>query len=215
MNGSRQKQLLYVLGGLLLIVAWQYWPSSSKDAGDALRGPAAQRAATDEEGDSPRAARPVSGREVQHARPGDRVVAIRAAELDSIPSFGVSGRDPWRFYVPPPPPPPPAPKPHVKTAAELEAERLARERAEAEARERARIAAIPRPPEFTLQYVGHFGPPTRKVAVFSDGKNELIALEGDTLNNRFIVSRIGLESVEIKFVGFPDVPAKRVGIGRR
>ena len=214
MSGSRQKTLLMILGGLLLIAAWRYLTPSSGGAGSAT-GPAAQRPRTDEEGDPTGRARPAANSETKRPRPGDRVSQIRIADLDRIPSLAVTGRDPWRFVDPPPPKPPEPPPPRPLSAAELEAMRLQRERDA----ERARLAAIeaakPKPAEFTLQYLGHFGPATKRIAVFSDGKKIFNAVEGETLDKKFIVARIGLESVEIRFVGFPDWPAKRVGLGRR
>lgn len=217
MNGaspSRQKTLLLVLGGLALIAAWRYFGPSSGGKADVAET-AAARPAVDAEGDPVGKARPASRNDARPPRPGDRVSEIRIAELDSIPSLGVAGRDPWRFVDPPPPPPPAPPKPRELTPAEIEAMRRQRELEE----ERRRLAAIdaakPRPAEFTWQYIGQFGPANKRIAVFSDGKKTYNALEGDTLDKKFILARIGLESVEIRFVGFPEVPAKRVGIGRR
>ena len=89
-----------------------------------------------------------------------------------------------------------------------------RRRAEEAARLAAIEAAKPKPPEFTMEYLGNFGPPSRRVAVFSDGKKIHNALEGEVIDNKFIVARIGYESVDIRFVGFPDTPAQRLGIRR-
>ena len=75
--------------------------------------------------------------------------------------------------------------------------------------------AKPRPPEFTLQYLGSFGSANRRIAVFTDGKTVHNLQEGQVLEGKFIVARIGYESVDIKFVNFPDEPAKRLGIQRR
>lgn len=91
----------------------------------------------------------------------------------------------------------------------------ARRRAEEAARLAAIEAAKPKPAEFTLKYLGYFGPSNKKIAVFTDGKAEISAQEGETIDNKFIVARIGYESVDIRFVGFPDWPAKRVGIQSR
>lgn len=139
------------------------------------------------------------------------VSVLRLEDLDGRPATYRPGRNPFRFGEPPQPPPPPPP-----TAAELEAaarraaeEALLRQRLEAE---RAAQAAIPRPPEFTLRYLGNFGPSGRRIAVFSDGHSIYNAFEGDVLEGRFEVARIGYESVEIRYVGFPGVPALRVGI---
>lgn len=97
-----------------------------------------------------------------------------------------------------------------------ERRRAAEEEARRAAEEADRLAAIPKPPEFTLEYMGNFGPANRRIAVFTDGKKIYNLQEGGILEGKFIVARIGFESVDIKFVNFPDEPAKRLAIqGRR
>lgn len=75
---------------------------------------------------------------------------------------------------------------------------------------------LPHPDDFTLRYLGRFGPPEKQIAVFTDGRRILNRQEGEVLDGRFIVSRIGYESVDIRFVGFPEAPARHVGVvGKR
>lgn len=92
-------------------------------------------------------------------------------------------------------------------------EELERRRQEELARQQAE-AAIPKPPPFTMVYVGNFGPPSRRIAVFFDGKDTINALEGEVIDDKFIVARIGYESVDIQFAGFPNWPAQRLAVGR-
>lgn len=213
-GGSRQKNLLIVLGILLVIVAWKYLrPMLGFGGDDAAQAPVAR--ALGEPGDEPAVpSRPI--RESHTAHPGDRVAVLRVPDLDRMPGEARVGRDPWRFVDPPPPPPP---KPYVPSADELrrmeEERRRQAEAAAAAAAEAARLAAIPKPPEFTMEYLGNFGPPDKKIAVFSNGKTTLNALEGQVIDNKFIVARIGYESVDIKFVNFPGTPAKRLGVRKR
>jgi hypothetical protein len=211
---ERQKRLLMVLGALLLIVAWRYLPAMlGLGGGDdaAVDVPNAQRSLDDE----PARRRLPAGEESQGARPGDRVEILRVADLDRAPRPLVAGRDPWRFIDPPPPPIKPPPPPRQPTAEELERQRLAELERQRLAELAAREAAKPRPPEFTMEYLGYFGPADKKIAVFTNGKNQINVLEGGVIQNHFIVDRIGYESVDIRFVGFPDVPPKRVGVRRR
>lgn len=126
------------------------------------------------------------------------------------------GRNPFEYYRKPPPP---RPEPQGPTAEELAAQREA-ERLRREAAERARAEAAaaqaeakPEPPSFQLTFLGSFGPESRKIAVFTDGEEIYNALVGDVLNEKFVVSDIGFESVSITYVGFPEEPATRVGIG--
>jgi hypothetical protein len=49
--------------------------------------------------------------------------------------------------------------------------------------------------------------------VFSDGKTIYNALRGEILHGKFQVHAIGYESVDLTFVGFPDVPPERLAVG--
>ena len=71
------------------------------------------------------------------------------------------------------------------------------------------------PPPVTVVYLGCFGPERRRIAVFADDKGENLynVQVGEVVEGKFIVDRIGYESVDLKFVGFPDEPAKRLPIG--
>lgn len=210
MNGeARQKQLLAILGVLLLILVWRYLlgPMFSGGSGgeDASVAPAAQ----------PSLPRP----DGTDGEPGEeRVAALRMGDLERVPPVYTPGRDPWRFVDPPPPPePPPPPGP---TAEELRAREEARRRAQEAAAAAAAAAAVeaakPKPPEFTLAYIGQVGPADQRYAVFTDGnKTEFTVREGQVLQGKFVVARIGLESVDIRYVDFPDWPAERVPLRPR
>ena len=65
-----------------------------------------------------------------------------------------------------------------------------------------------------MRYLGSFGPRDRRIAVFEDpaGGGVFNAREGETLQGKFIVDKIGYESVDLRFVGFPDEPPRRLGI---
>ncbi len=220
MNASRQRVLILILIALALIAAWRYFLAPMLGiGGDEAPAPAAAaaRPATDGEGDPlSRTGRSNANEQRHGARPGDRVEVLRLADLDRVPAESPGGRDPWRF-VDPPPPKPIVPKgPSAEELARLEAARkAAEERARAAAQVAAAEAAKPRPAEFTLQYLGRFGPANKKLAVFTNGKDVQNVQEGDVIDNKFIVAHIGLESVDIRFVGFPDWPTKRVGVTPR
>lgn len=203
MTPARRQQLLFLLLAVAVALALYRWlPALVPEAPPAplveSRPPAQGRAGR----------QPVvtgkSGLEVAE------VVELRLRDLDVEPSEFRVGRDPFRFGAAPTPPPPPPP-----TAAELAAMEQARLQAEEQNRRRAVEDAKPRPPAFDLTYLGSFGPPDRRVAVFSDKTRQEIlnARRGEVLRGKFILDEIGLESVSLKFVGFPQVPAQRVGIG--
>ena len=194
---SRERRLLGALGFLatlwILRVLWGLASPGGGADGDAALG----------------GAQPAGRARRSSAIPTD-VVVVRTDLLDPAARGELEiGRDPFRFGPPPPPPPPPEP-----TAEELKRARLAEEQRLARERERVAEMAKPRPPEVTLRYLGSFGPRARRIAVFADasGNSVVNARAGDTLEGKFIVDSIGFESVDLKFVGFPDVPARRLGI---
>ena len=212
----RLRLLLGLLGVLLVVLALRVAGLGGDDPPPVE--PAARPAIDDPDAfpaprpGAGRRARPAGGKEDDD--PPDQVVDLRLDLLEREPRSYRPGRNPWIF---PPPPPPPPPKP--PSAAELarqqdEAERIARE--QAAAAEAARLEALkPKPPPFTMKYVGSFGPAGRRLAVFSDGKEIVNARQGEVLHGKFIVARIGYESVDIQFVGFPAEPPLRLAVGRQ
>jgi hypothetical protein len=215
----RSKLLLAVLGVLLVFLLVRSFGSDQPPAPRPARfvptedlaeatAPAAPPAPS---GVRPRAA---AKREAEQPR---EVTALRAADLEIVPPAFTPGRDPWRFVDPPPPPPPPPPPgptpEQLRAMAEAQARALEAQREAA--RKAAEEAALPRPAEFTMEYLGNFGPKERKIAVFSDGQDVHNAREGEVIDQKFIVAHIGLESVDIEFVGFPDWPAQRLAVRSR
>lgn len=72
----------------------------------------------------------------------------------------------------------------------------------------------PQPPAFTLKYIGTFGPTGNPIATFS-GNGEIVNVRvGETIDGKFILRNIGIESVEIGYVGFPADVKTRVPIGQ-
>jgi len=72
----------------------------------------------------------------------------------------------------------------------------------------------PQPPAFSLKYIGTFGPVNNPIATFS-GNGEIVNVRvGETIEGKFILRSIGIESVEIGYVGFPTDVKTRVPIGQ-
>lgn len=190
--GDRERRLLGVLVlALVALGAYRLWPLLRP--GDSLG---------DDAGGGPRA----------NAAKVD-LPALRSADLEIVSGSFVPGRDPFRFGAPPPPPAPPPP-----TKAELEAMRKRQQEDEAarQAADRARQieAGRPHPPAVDyLKFLGSFGPKNHRIAVFSDGKTIYNAAEGEVIDRKFVVDKIGYESVDLKFVGFPDEPPARLAAG--
>ena len=214
---NRQKVLLGVLAVLLLFVAWHYLGGDDEPMGPPSGMNARPHAADDEV--APPSAAPVApaaaggkgGRD--KAAPTREVKELRVAQLDQVPHSFTIGRDPWRFYVPPPPPIKPPPPPSQE---ELERQRrLAEEQArlQREAEEKAKYIREHTPPVFTMSYLGTFGPPSRRFAVFSDGKTIYNVPEGERIAGNFWLSHIGYESVDISYTLLPDAQPQRVAAG--
>jgi hypothetical protein len=211
-NESRTKLLLGVLGVLVLFVVWRYIGPSSGGSVETGGG-------NEYNLGSPMGKIPGAGQEVKP--PVEEIVDLKVADLQPQQHQYQVGRDPWHFAEPPPPPPPPPIKPPPPpTKEELEAQRaaeaeLARQRAEAEriAREE---AMRPKPPQFGMKCIGKFGPAESPIAVFvgPDGKTIQNVRQGGVIDGKFILSQVGYESVEIRYVDFPNEPPLRLPIGR-
>ncbi|MEA2569604.1 MAG: hypothetical protein QOI24_1605 [Acidobacteriota bacterium] len=73
---------------------------------------------------------------------------------------------------------------------------------------------VPTPPTFPWHCIGRFGPDNAPfVALANDAHEVLNARGGETVGGQFIVRSIGVESVEIGFVGFPATAGTRIAIG--
>ena len=72
----------------------------------------------------------------------------------------------------------------------------------------------PVPPQFNYKYIGTFGPPNAPLATFISGDEIINAHVGDTIAGKFVLRNIGIESVEIGFVGFPPDVTRRIPLGQ-
>jgi len=129
---------------------------------------------------------------------------LEIARLEGqISAEDVPGRNPFAWGVPPTPTPdyeatrtytpPPTPVPRTpRPTATPDPNRT------------------PPPPRFERLYLGNFGPQRLPVVVFRNGEKVEIAVPGMVLDDKFVVRGIGLESVEIGFVGYPEEVSTRV-----
>jgi len=70
----------------------------------------------------------------------------------------------------------------------------------------------PRPPDIVFKFIGTFGPKDHPIAVVQQGDQVLNVRTGDTLFGKFVLRKVGYESIDVGFVGFPDSETRRVGI---
>lgn len=113
--------------------------------------------------------------------------ALKLDKLEPVAGKPSADRNPFRFGVPPPPPAPPAPKyvappppppppppqPYVP----------------------------PAPPQITLKFVGVIQRPDGvKMASLSDGRGIMMGREGDVIDGRYRIVKIGVESIVMEYV---------------
>ena len=148
---------------------------------------------------------PAAGRAGGAAESGD-ILALKSLDAGEVEGEYEPGRDPFRFYEPPPPPPPPPrpqpPPPRPQPVAPQPPPGPV-------------VPPKPQPPPIDVQYLGSFGPEAAPIAVFTDPDGEQIwnVRIGEVIEGKFRVVRIGYESVDLGYVGFPDEPPTRLPVG--
>ncbi len=182
--GQREKVLLALLAILAPIGTWQYVK------------PALLKLAS---GGGGSVGKVSSIQERKIAR--EDIAALRLAALDARSGEYEPDRNIFRYgEKPKPPPPPPPPRPVVRDVPRPTGPPPP--------------PPPPKPPPVDVTLVGIFGPKYRRIAVLTDGDNWFQnALEQEVVREKFIVHKIGYQSVDFKFVGFPGVEPKRIEIG--
>jgi len=74
---------------------------------------------------------------------------------------------------------------------------------------------LPPPPPFKWKFIGFFGPSRLTVAVFRNGDDIEVAVPGEVIDETFIVREVGLESVLIGFVGYPEEETTRASLEKK
>jgi len=117
---------------------------------------------------------------------------LAEVNLDALkrdrPEPADSDRNPFRFEPKPPPPPPPMPKLPNKTATTpLDAAPI----------------EPPPPPPIPLKYIGLVNldnPKVDRIAVLSDSRGVYHGREGDIIEGRYQILRIGVESIDLAYL---------------
>ncbi len=183
---NRTKLLLGILAFLGIFAAWT-WIGPGGDR----RGDGAETA--------PVGRVPAAGRAAAKA-PVEQVEELRLAALTAASGSRAIGRNPWSFGLPPEPAPRaitsvidshPGPRPQPPVAP-------------------VPAPAVAGPPVFPWRYLGSFGPRDRRIATFAEGDTVHNRREGEVLADRFVLEHIGIESVDVRPLGFPGAPAQRV-----
>ena len=170
--------LAALLTALTGVLAWQLWPSGSSPvaAGATARRPTG----TPARGQAPAPLDP-------------KGLDVRLGKLEVVRSEpGGPERDPFRFQPRPPPEPPPPP-PVAKPTPGVGPG--------ASAVDPSQPPPPPPPPPITLKFIGVVTRESKtKIAVLSDGRFVFHGREGDIIEGRYRVVRIGEESVQMEYL---------------
>jgi hypothetical protein len=141
-----------------------------------------------------------AGRGLQPNAPGVGMIHMEWLETQS--GSYRSERNLFAYKEPPPPPPPPPPPAPVPVPVQPVVPQPPPP------------PAAPVPPQFAFHYIGTFGTANNPIATFS-GNGEIVNVRvGETIDGKFILRSIGIESVEIGYVGFPADVKTRIPIGQ-
>ena len=138
------------------------------------------------------ATRPVPATGAQ-ARPKNPLTEVDLKALEAErPEPADSTRNPFRFKPKPAPPPPPA-------AA------IIRQREQEKAAEQALTLPVgpPPPPRIPLKYIGDMSDPkdpAKRIAILSDSRSTYYGREGEVVEGRYRILRIGVESIELAYL---------------
>jgi hypothetical protein len=185
-----RRGLLFLLGLLVVVLALRFWPSGSQDGSAPPRATAA--GSTARPGGTPASASEIPPLALQDGR----------GEIG-----GGVVRNVFAFHVPPTPTPkplPPVPTPiPVPGQAQFIGPRLPTPTP---------TATPIVPPAIPYRAIGVFGPRDKPIVTFEDGPRLINAREGDVLDGRFILKRVGRESVDFAFVGLPPEITRRIPV---
>lgn len=187
---SSRKSLLFLFGLLVVVLALRFWPRGSGGASVPARATAT--------GSAPRpGGAPASPSEIPSL-----AFQVGRGEIG-----GSVVRNVFAFHVPPTPTPkplPPAPTPvPVQGSPQFIGPRL---------RTPTPTATPIVPPAIPYRAIGVFGPREKPIVTFEDGPRLINAREGDVLDGRFLLKRVGRESVDFAFVGLPPEITRRIPV---
>ena len=118
-------------------------------------------------------------------------VDLKALEVER-PEPEEGTRNPFRFKPKPPPPPPP-PSPAV----------IQQQQQAAAAAQAAQPVGPPPPPRIPLKYIGDMKDPKNtntRIAILSDARGVYYGREGEVIEGRYQILRIGVESIELAYL---------------
>ncbi len=189
-------------------------------------------------GEQARARVPAAGSHAAAPQPAGYggIETVHTEWLDAQTGSYKSERNLFAYREPPPPPPPPPPKPlpdrdhdGVPDVKDNCPDVYNPDQADSDhngigdacdsawqAYIKANPPAPPKPvpPPFDFKYIGTFGSRENPIATFNRSGEIVNARVGGAIDGKFILRSIGIESVEIGFVGFPPDVRQRIPLGQ-
>lgn len=191
--GTRKQAILFGVLAIVLLFAVVKW--SGRDRTPAAPLPASVTVAE-------RRAAPVArGGKPRRTVGPDEIPLIGPRDLDPQVRFGggETGRDLFDFREPTPTPPPvPTPAPTIPPVFGPPGPPPP--------------PPTPAPPPIHFRLVGIFGPANNPIAAIEYGDQILNAREKDVILRAYIIQKIGYESIDVGFVGFPPTESRRLAI---
>ena len=186
---ASRRAILGLLSLLVVVAAYRFWPREEEPV-VATRPRTALRSA-------PRGAAPTGASDVPALALGQGRGEIEGSVVRNV----------FAFHVPPTPTPkplPPTPTPFpAPGSVEFIGPRLPTPTP---------TATPIVPPSIPFRALGVFGPREKPIVTFEDGARLINAREGDVLDGRFILRRVGRESVDFAFVGLPPEITRRIPV---
>jgi len=173
MHPKRQREIALAIAAILLIAVavWTVRRSTTPPAAAAPGGATASST-------QPQSKHPIAEIDLE---------ALEAKRLEPEES----DRNPFRFTPKPAPPPPAA------------TVRQQQEQAAAAAQAAAGPSEPPPPPRIPLKYIGEMADPKNtghRVAILSDARGVYYGREGDIVEGRYRIIKIGVESIELAYL---------------
>ena len=214
----------WTAAAVILIVVFAIYTFASPDQGSELTTPAATTTRATTRTATPRP-RPLK------APPGVEPVRLDLLEAESGSYH--SDRNLFAYKEPPPPPAPPPPPPvapppdqdkdgvpdfrdNCVSVANPDQRDVDRDGIGTTCETEPEIPPPPPPPvppQFNWKFIGMFGPARAPIATFTRDGDIVNAKVGEVIEGKFVLRRIGIESVEIGFVGFPPDRTQRIPLG--